>query len=91
MAHPVGSVSLLEQLTGLREAFYSLDCWFIRKDRSLGRARWETAQSRVRQRVPGFPVLPGTGLPSSPRAHQPGGSQNPVLWVFMEASLPGHD
>ena len=37
------------------------------------------------------PLSGHTTPPKSPSVHQPGNSLNPILWVFMEALLHGHD
>ena len=40
MTYSLGSVSLLERLTELRETFYLLDSRFILKSCNLGTVRW---------------------------------------------------
>ena len=77
-------ISLLEQLTELRETFYLLDHQFIIRGYNPGTARWKRSIAQgMWERAQSFYVpTRNTRLPKYPCVHQPGSSLNPIFGVL---------
>lgn len=85
MIPSLGLINLLERLTELRKTVYFLHHPFIMKGCNSGAARQRCARQRgVSTFSPGRLTLP-----TSARVH-PSSSPNPILSVFMAASLRRH-
>ena len=73
-------ISVLEQVTELRETFYLLDHWFVIRGYNSGTARWERCIGQVWGKGPELPCFSkhATFLQIS-TCHQPRRYLNPIL------------
>ena len=87
----MGSSNFLDQVTELRETFYSLDYQFIIKGYNSGTTRWKRCLGKGMGMCSFHVLSEHATFPKSPRVHQPGRSLKSSCWIFMEASLHGHN
>lgn len=89
----MGSSNFLDQVTELRETFYSLDCQFIIKGYNSGTTRWKRCLGKgMGSRCGAF--MPFLSMPLSPNLYVFTNTEAVwavSFWVFMEALLYRQD